>query len=302
MRGTYRVYEDGKLIAEESNLITTAGKSIITQYLAGKIPSYAGAIAIGSGTTAAADSDTSLAMEYTRLPIYASYANIGASYKIVHKAVFPENTAGYITEMGLWPSLGNPVSSLTDQRMLVSSVTAGVVWTETVATVISAAGIASAAGGSTNIRIGTNSISFTANAAGTTPCNIDLSQYSPSDLIKVAFYAGSSSANSFTVRLEVDSSNYYSKSISHGSSTAYQINSSAISTWTATGAPTLGGIKTVRVTNGAGTVLYLDGIKVDPISTFNPVYNLVSRAVLGSPIVKRAGSRYDLEYEITVNY
>lgn len=373
MRGIYRVYEDGKLLTEGENLITTAGKTIITQYLAGKIPSYAGAIAIGSGTTAAAVGDTSLAMEYTRLPVYASYANIdvlsgtytwagnvvtvtssvnheltagtyididftsgggtpdgrylvastpsntqftfalsgsgtagnltfGPRCKIVHKAVFPENSAGYITEMGLWPAMGNSVGSMTDQRMLTSSVTTGSVWTSTVGTLASTAGIASAAGGPTTIRIGTNSITFDASEAGTVPCSIDLSQYSPSDLIKVAFYTDAGTANSFVVRLEVDSSNYYSKTISHGTASTYTIDSSALSTWTATGTPSLSNVKTIRITNGTGRVLYVDGIKIDPVSTYNPVYGLVSRSVLGSPIVKRAGSRYDLEYEITVAY
>jgi hypothetical protein len=61
------------------------------------------------------------------------------------------------------------------------------------------------------------------------------------------------------------------------------------------------GIRIVITSNAGG--VYLDGLRPVVINHYNEDYALVSRAISGSEdsLIKRAGSRLDLEYEVTVN-
>src|SRR5665647_3682267 len=84
MKGSYRFYQDGALVGEVENLITTAGKIYIMKYLAGYVQSIAQGLAIGLGATAATVADTSLAFEWSRVPILmtsADYANTAIIFR-----------------------------------------------------------------------------------------------------------------------------------------------------------------------------------------------------------------------------
>ena len=69
MRGYYTFYEDGEKVGEGSNLITTAGKSMVLRYLAKMVPDYAGAIAVGLDGTTAAAADVRLGIQTAKVPI-----------------------------------------------------------------------------------------------------------------------------------------------------------------------------------------------------------------------------------------
>jgi hypothetical protein len=80
--GKYNIYKNNELIYESPNLITENGKSIILQYLAGAISSWASYIGTGAGNTAASLSDYKLYYEITRLPVANSIPFDSTSYLI----------------------------------------------------------------------------------------------------------------------------------------------------------------------------------------------------------------------------
>jgi hypothetical protein len=69
MHGVYRLYKDGEMIAESNNLITSNGKDVIHQYMAGIIQDWASSIAIGAYDTAATINDYKLKYEISRFGI-----------------------------------------------------------------------------------------------------------------------------------------------------------------------------------------------------------------------------------------
>lgn len=73
MHGIYRIYKNNELVSESKNLITSNGKNIIHEYLAGTIGDWASTIGIGAYNTTAATTDYKLNYEITRLPITGRY-------------------------------------------------------------------------------------------------------------------------------------------------------------------------------------------------------------------------------------
>jgi len=69
MYGVYRVYKDGEMISESNNLITSNGKDVIHQYMAGIIQDWASSIAVGAYDTAATINDYKLKYEISRFGI-----------------------------------------------------------------------------------------------------------------------------------------------------------------------------------------------------------------------------------------
>lgn len=87
---------------EKTNLITNAGKVLVAKLL-GNVDSvaYYRAIAIGTGTTAAAAGDTTLETENSRSAVTATYE---ANYKCVFDHTFTFGSAYAITEAGVFDS------------------------------------------------------------------------------------------------------------------------------------------------------------------------------------------------------
>jgi hypothetical protein len=69
MHGIYRVYKNNEIISESNNLITSNGKDVIHQYMAGIIEDWASSIAIGAYNTAATINDYKLNYEISRFGI-----------------------------------------------------------------------------------------------------------------------------------------------------------------------------------------------------------------------------------------
>ena len=53
----------------------------------------------------------------------------------------------------------------------------------------------------------------------------------------------------------------------------------------------------------AGTTVYMDGLKINDEDSFDPIYGLISRAVLNAPgINKVSGKQIDIEYKLGINF
>ncbi len=95
--------KDGKVLDKEElhNLIVSVGKERVAKLINGVSTTYFRAIAIGIGTNAPADTDTSLQSEYTRALATTSYE---AGNKAVFEHTFSFTEAVSITEAGIFDS------------------------------------------------------------------------------------------------------------------------------------------------------------------------------------------------------
>jgi hypothetical protein len=52
----------------------------------------------------------------------------------------------------------------------------------------------------------------------------------------------------------------------------------------------------------SGTTVYMDGLKINDEDSFDPIYGLISRSVLSSPITKVSGKQMDIEYKLGLSF
>ena len=300
MIGTYRIYEDGRLINEFNNVVTATGKQIITRFLAKNNSSWAGAMAVGVGRTAANAADAALECEYARFPVYYSYGFYDGAYKIILKSEMSESFAGAIEEIGVYSLLsgGNAFSSefslfkSTDDWML-DTVTIGL-----------QSGIAdTSVNADSKIKSGVVGYKVTGNGSLYKDfSSINFGDYGDTDRFALAY--GLATSGTIQVRFEKDSANYFATA-----NITTPTSNNGLHTWTKTSMTKTGSldwseIKGIRISisNNTGGVC-LDVLRPVVVNHYDNNYGLVSRAVSGAEdsIIKRLGSRFDLEYEVTLN-
>jgi hypothetical protein len=112
-------------------MITNKGKSIISKYLLGQIPSYGSYIAIGcgarplepyvSGTLPDYSSKTELDFEMLRVPVSSKgIVNEDGISKIVLTAELPTEERYEITEVGIYSAGFNPITGSSNSKSLLS--------------------------------------------------------------------------------------------------------------------------------------------------------------------------------------
>lgn len=298
LRGTYRVYKDGLLVAEQPNIITTTGRGLILRYLAGNIGTFAGAIAVGSHAVPATVGDTKLGFEYARGAVTLGAAYVPAN-QIVFKATIPMETSGLIYEMGLYPFLRQTETEYAGQVYLGFD--------------SNLEGLVGGGVNTTNYRIGTDSYEATvaaSTATATSTATITAEQargnfigYGPSDSFSLAYFINDANTASIRVRLYVDNLNYFEYTVSPGTATGYRVTDWNKSAFVATGTPSWEDITyadfTIAAGTGGATTVQLDGLRVNDTDVY-PDYGLVSRAVFATPIIKRPGEQMDVEYAMEV--
>jgi hypothetical protein len=293
------------LIAEIPNVITTDGKKIITRFLAKNNNAWAGAMCVGSGRTSPVVGDKTLNFEYARFPVYYSYGFFDTTYKIIFKAMMPENFAGAIEEIGMYSQMTNLNSTTYDSPFnLFDNVND---WTATGVTVTEQPSIATITSSATATRIKTGTAGYSVAGTGNLYrdfSHVNFSEYALTDSFALGYGLNGSAATT-AIRFEKDASNYYAATaVTGGTLNENNITTFTKSSMTPTGSLSWSDVVGIRIviTSNAGGV-YLDGLRPVVINHYNEDYALVSRAISGSEdsLIKRAGSRLDLEYEVTVN-
>lgn len=293
INGVYRVYKSGDLVVECPNIVTTAGKGLILRYLAGNVGVFAGAVAVGSGTTAAALGDRKLEFEYARGPVTLSAADVPSSI-IVFKSSIPLETSGRIHELGMYPFLRHTDTEYAGQVFVGFDSTLEELSGGTPNTV--------------NYRVGSDSYQVTAAASASTTAVAAATRgnfggYSGADTFSLAYFINDANTASILVRLYVDATNYFSYTITPGTLTGYRVTDWNKSAFVATGAPIWDNINYADFTVTAGaagaTTVQLDGLRINDADVY-PDYALVSRAVLAAPLTKLAGEQMDVEYVLEV--
>lgn len=293
MSGLYRVYKNGILVSEAPNIITTRGKGLILRYLAGNIGIFAGAIAAGSGATAATLTDTKLEFEFARGAVNLAAANVPAG-TVVFKASIPMDTSGIIYEMGLYPFIRQTETEYAGQVFVGFDSTLEEL---------------SGGGANTvNYRIGSDSYSVTAAASASTTATAAATRgnfggYSGDDSFSLAYFINDANTASIRVRLYVDATNYFTYTVTPATTVGYKVTDWNKSAFVATGTPLWDNINYADFTITAGaagaTTVQLDGLRVND-SDLYPDYALVSRAILPAPINKLPGEQMDIEYVLEV--
>jgi len=315
IKGEYIFYEDGKEIYRSPNLITKFGKRFLTTYLAGNV-SFANkdlAIGIADGTDfAAADTNTRLGFEFYRLPVSFGSVDIVTSgsttYSVVYKATVPQDVAGTIKEIGLYPGTRTSINNY-DSRFL-SDFEDNREWYDSSnnnpLTVTSP-----------SPRIGETMVEHKFNDGDTTNTtkefkynigNFDMSGYSVNDSLTLAYNRNNTNSSNIKIKFYSSASDYFYGDITP-SGTGDKISSISMSDVfnNQSGTPDFAAISTIgievtRTSAASSATIYLDGLRINDQDTFDPTFGLISRSVLGSPITKVAGRPIDIEYKITLGF
>jgi hypothetical protein len=294
MRGVYRFYQDGKMVAESDNLITTEGARLILRVLAEQASSLGQAIGLGVGNAAAVVGDTRLKWEIDRAAIDIKNVDYDNS-RVIMKTTLPQNSIYTIYEVGLWSQFTNSFNSDNVSRVLTTFETAFESWTNTTLD-------------STQARTSPDSVKIDAGASATTTStlnvDLDLSGYSALDTFNIAFYKANNNITTLKLNFASTTGSWEGSATVSALPIGYNIISISKGSFVATGTPDWSAITSmnVKVTAGASAgYLIMDGIRIEDGDTLNPSYALVSRSVLATPLVKTDSSPMDIEYALEFN-
>ena len=294
MIGIYRFYQDGELIGEFHNLLTTRGKRAILAYLAQRGVSIGRAMSFGTGSTAPTVDDVSLEFEFAR-SLITSISPDYINNRIIFKTALIPSISGKIYEVGLFSQMDS--GTLYGSRLLISFDQASEPWSDATWNV-------------TNQRIGDDGLRVLApngDSASSKLSNIflDLGGYSLADSLLIAGYANDANTDNVKIQFMNTDSDYYEWTLT-GWDAGYNVKSFSKSGATVVGSPdwtTITAINIIVASDGGGdAAIDFDGIRVEDRDYINPDYYLISRSVLDSPIEKKSDSPLEVEYTVEVNF
>lgn len=306
LKGTYIYYENGQEIYRSENVITKYGKRFLTSFLAGRDSFSSKSMAFGIGSTAALDTDTRLGFEFYRTPVLFGSTDIQTvndttTYSVVYKSTIPQDVAGYITEVGLYPEYKESLSSYDGK--FIADFDNQLDWTNTPLIT------------TTNARVGQYLLNMSSDATSakeykTNVQAIDLSGYSVNDTLKLAYVKNDANLQNIIIKFYSSALDYYSVTITPESGTGYKMSSDITLNNLFSNASTLNvdpsninqiGI-TITPTSGQSTSAGLDALRINDEDTFDPNFGLISRSVLSTPLVKLAGRQVDVEYRLDLGF
>ena len=315
IKGTYIFYEDGKEICRSENIITKFGKRFLTNYIAGNVTFDKKDIAIGiAGETdySISTSNSRLGFEFYRLPV--SYGSIdiqqngeGFTYSVIYKTTIPQDVAGIVKEIGLYPGTRTSVNNYDDK--FITDFEDNSLWT------LSSDGVTFPSIVTTNSpRIGQYLVKMTTSGSSssiqynTNINNLDISGYSVNDTLTFAFYEADANLSNIKIRFYSSATDYYEAQISGDGSAGDRIKSISLGTMlnNPINTPDAKAISKIAVIvtsdSGGATNVYFDGIRINDEDTFDPSYGLISRSVLDTPLTKLAGRQVDVEYRLDLSF
>jgi hypothetical protein len=303
IKGTYILYQDGKEIMRQDNVITKFGKRFITEFIAGNIPNAKKDIAIGITSAVATQDDTRLGFEFYRFPVSFGSTNIQTvsgttTYGVIYKGTIPQDVAGTVTELGLYPSTRS--SSNNYDSKFISDFASPLLW-------LDADGYNPPVDYS-NAKIGDNVLKIQSGKEYFySPGNFDMSGYGSNDSLKIAYHKYGTNLSGVKVNFYTSNSDYYSYTFSSGS-VGYNISSDVLlsSLYAApVGSPNKAQINKIGVTaisnNASLAYAGLDGLRINDEDTFDPTMGLISRAVI-TEFTKEVGQPIDIEYRLNLGF
>lgn len=306
--GKYFVYQNNELIGEYQNVLTTEGKSLIRNYLAGNVQSWSGSIAIGAmNFNSPSSSDSGLEFEIIRVPVVLSTVK---GTNIILSADISSEIAGRIFELGVYPTVTNSFSAGFDDKVIANF---SEDWVDSLGVSLSSSNFngteesPTARVGYRSLIIGNNSIDCSSSIG------IDLSGYSDLDSMSILYNVVSSGSNK-TIRftfydnqLPTPGTRYYDFVIP-GAPTGYGVITQQFAYFTETGNFNNNVVKIGISSSASSSGINIDSIKLDDVDETNPNFSLVSRALIGQVggnlptdyFEKRAGTNMTIEYVIAL--
>jgi hypothetical protein len=306
LKGTYIYYENGQEVYRSENVITKCGKRFLTSFLAGRDSFASKSMAFGIDNTAALDTNTRLGFEFYRTPVLFGSTDIqtvndSTTYSVVYKSTIPQDVAGYITEVGIYPEYKESLSSYDGK--FIADFDNQLEWTNTPLIT------------ETGARVGQYLLNMSSNGTSakeykTNIQAIDLSGYSVNDTLRLAYLKNDSNLQNIIIKFYSSALDYYSVTITPASGTGYKISSDILVDNLFSNASTLNvdpsninqiGIVITPV-SGQSTSVGLDALRINDEDTFDPNFGLISRSVLSSPLIKLAGRQVDVEYRLDLGF
>ncbi len=292
IKGTYRFYQHGRLMAAQNNLITTEGERLILRYLSGNAASLGAAIGLGVLASPATINDTRLGFEVYRATIDVRSFDYDTN-TVLFKGTVEQNAEFTLYEAGLWSTESNALGSL-DSTLLTTFDPDVEEWTNVTVD-------------ATQSRTTIDSVRVDATANSTTSprtiVDMDLAGYSTEDIFSLAFYKANNNISSISL--------YFGNSLTGGSfkltktvstmPVGYNVVQFKKGDFVVTGGIAWDDIDTLGIdVTAGGTAGYviLDGIRVEDTDTPDQDHVLVSRTTMTSPLVKSSTAPMDVEYSL----
>lgn len=312
INGTYKIYLDGDLIAQKSNALTTAGRSIAIKSLLGIIPNFAGSIAYGIGDKANTVnsstkliSNSSLQFEIGRTAVVASSLDISNQNDLlVYTATINDPFQYRIHEVGLYPSeirnssIGIAGSTIFDFDRVdifnkIGSASGAFLVDAVEARMGSQVFYVPPTDGSDNYLLystSENSLSY-------------LERYVSQDTFRLAGIDLNTTTSSVYFRFYTDSTNYYEYVFPTPTASGYFVTEIEKGNVTIQGTPTWSTIAFARIWRNNTSELYLDALRIDSGEYLvNTTNGLISRAVLLEPVRKPPGIPMTIEYSLALDF
>jgi hypothetical protein len=302
-------------------MITRFGKRFLTNYLAGNADFGQKELAFGIGSTAASEDNTRLNFEFYRVPVTIGsidITNTGTEqspvyvYKAVYQATIPQDVAGVISEIALYPASRTSRNNF-DSNFL-TQFDNNLLWTDSnngnPQLQLNTSQLVS--------KIGENMVYVQTSASTvkeyTTPLgSLDLSGYSVNDSIAIAYKKADNNVSKIRLKFYSSTTQYCFVDFTPEAmgSTPDKIQSTTLNNLFSNTSATPPDFKNiiklgVEVTaNSSGTTtVYFDGIRINDEDTFDANYGMISRSVLtgGDIITKTSGRQVDIEYKLQLGF
>lgn len=302
-KGTY-VFKQGDLeIGRSTNLITSNGRTMLMQYLAGSRLNWSADMAIGALPTTPTSADTQLNFETGRYPVnlksyIAANSTTGDPDLIVVRATIPENIFANIYEIGTYAtSFGNTVAS-SKNNLLIADMSDLTNWRTASGSIVDNEFTPQGVG---SPRIGQYSVSIPQNTSYyNNNVSIQFNNYNASDSLQIL--VSNTTAGTMSVKLTDISGNTQTVNFILTNNTGYYTASTQFDQSIGSSPDTsisnftyLSGIEII--TNGTSGVT-IDAIKTSSATEISMEESLVSKSVLSTPIAKINNMPLDVEYYI----
>jgi hypothetical protein len=302
-------------------MITRFGKRFLTNYLAGNADFGQKELAFGIGSTAASADNTRLNFEFYRVPVTIGsidITNTGTDespvyvYKAVYQATIPQDVAGVISEIALYPA--SRTSRNNFDSNFITQFDNNLLWTDSdnanPQLQLNTSQLVS--------KIGENMVYVQTPLSTvkeyTTPLgSLDLSGYSVNDSIAIAYKKADNNVSKIRLKFYSSTTQYCYVDFTPEAmgATPDKIQSTTLNNLFSNTSETAPDFKNiiklgVEVTaNSSGTTtVYFDGIRINDEDTFDANYGMISRSVLtGEDIVtKTSGRQVDIEYKLQLGF
>jgi len=318
MYGTYKIYKDGKLVAEQKNKLTTLGRGNALKAMLGQNQYFANVFGIGvsSKTNENETFLTRTDLEFTVGLYPISMGTLGLADDnttdgLVYIARITDTSRYNINEIGLFSMTTTDAVMVDDLTIFnfesgdpLKEVVSGTTYYVNNASSTYLAGkAATIMDDQVNYRIGSNAIKMTGNTKTIFFDDVkqDMSDIEYSDKLVLAAYSSNAGTRNVTVKFYSAPSTFatYTYALVNGYN-ILSLQKNAGTNYDTVDWKAITKIEVTTPSNLSTDHIIFDGLRVKQTKPVDATDGLVSRAVLTTPIEKDAGSIIDIQYILSM--